>query len=110
MSFDCGAFCTTSQAQCAKISSALQSMVMYIVASVTGAPDALAALKNLPVEALQKATIFIKKKPLPFWINLIKNTASQNSEYAAALFGLQSVMDLILPFKFQCKIKKDMIV
>ena len=102
--FDCGTFCTTSQAQCAKITAQMASIIMNIVASVTGAPDALAALKNLPFEALKKAKKIITKKPLPFWISVLKRSAAQESDYAAAIEGLECVVDLFLPFKFQCKI------
>ena len=81
----------------------MASMIMYIVASVTGAPDALAALRNLPTEALKKVTNIITKKPLRFWINVLKRAATKNSDYAAAVSGLESLVDLIFPFKFQCK-------
>ena len=102
--FDCGTFCTTSQAQCAKLTAHMASLIMYIVASVTGAPDALQALKHLPVNLLKKATNIIRKKSISFWINVLKKSANQESDYAAAIQGLESVADLFLPsFKFKCK-------
>ena len=81
----------------------MASMIMYIVASVTGAPDALAALRNFPTEALKKVTQIIIKKPLRFWINVLKRAATKNYDYAAVVSGLESLVDLIFPFKFQCK-------